>query len=105
TNAEFKTGRYTGKIDGIACFREGKVTRVQHWLKSLGTSLEQFETSYFYSDSLNDTPLLEAVTHPVATNPAPGLRTHAQANGWTILDLFPPEQADAMAATATQANQ
>lgn len=105
TDAEFKTGRYTGKIEGIACFREGKVTRVHQWLKSLGTSLDQFDASYFYSDSLNDVPLLEAVTHPVATNPAPGLRAHAQARNWQILDLFPQDDADAVAAAATQANQ
>jgi len=42
----------------------------------------------FYSDSLNDLPLLERVQHPVATNPDARLRTIALERGWRILDLF-----------------
>lgn len=100
TEPAFRAGRYTGKIAGTACFQEGKVVRVQQWLATLGLTLDAFERSFFYSDSLNDMPLLEAVTDPIATNPAPGLRAHAQASGWTILDLFPQEEADAVVASA-----
>ena len=67
TEPEYKAGRYTGKIAGTPSFKHGKVIRVQSWLASLGATLQDFETSHFYSDSANDLPLLEVVTHPIAT--------------------------------------
>ncbi len=88
TTPEFENGRYTGKFVGTASYKEGKITRVQEWLTTLGLSLNDFEKSYFYSDSINDLPLLEKVTHPVATNPQDSLRKIAQEKGWAILDLF-----------------
>ncbi|QEI08061.1 HAD family hydrolase [Pigmentiphaga aceris] len=88
TDAEYLNGRYTGRIHGTPCFREGKVTRVTAWLASQGRSLADYEQSWFYSDSMNDVPLLEAVTHPVATNPSPALRALSQARGWAVTDLF-----------------
>ncbi len=88
TTPEFINGRYTGKFVGTASYKEGKITRVQEWLATLGLSLNDFEKSYFYSDSINDLPLLEKVTHPVATNPQDSLRKIAQEKGWAILDLF-----------------
>lgn len=88
TTPEFENGRYTGKFVGTASYKEGKITRVQEWLATLGLSLNDFEKSYFYSDSINDLPLLEKVTHPVATNPQDSLRKIAQEKGWAILDLF-----------------
>lgn len=85
-------GRATGRIDGVPSFREGKIDRVHQWLASLGydatNPLADFETSIFYSDSTNDLPLLEFVSHPVATNPGQGLRSIAQQRGWPVLDLF-----------------
>jgi HAD superfamily hydrolase (TIGR01490 family) len=88
TIAEYQSGRYTGRISGQPSFQEGKVLRVQGWLAGMDLALDDFESSYFYSDSPNDIPLLEAVTHPVATNPSPALRQIAQARGWPILELF-----------------
>lgn len=88
TVAEYQNGRYTGKIQGVPSFKEGKVTRVRSWLADMGASLEDFESSYFYSDSPNDIPLLEVVTHPIATNPSPALRQYAQTKGWQILEIF-----------------
>ncbi len=88
TDIEYRNGRYTGKIQGVPSFKEGKVTRVNAWLAQMGATLNDFEASYFYSDSPNDIPLLEVVTHPIATNPSPTLRQYAQAKGWQILDLF-----------------
>lgn len=88
TDPEFSKGRYTGRIDGTPCFREGKVTRVDAWLAAHGRRLSDFDESWFYSDSMNDLPLLAAVTHPVATNPSPALRTLSQERGWTVTDLF-----------------
>ncbi len=84
TDAEIKNNRYTGKVAGIPCFREGKVTRLQQWLKDNGQNLAE---SWFYSDSHNDLPLLEQVSHPVAVDPDETLADHAAARGWPILSL------------------
>lgn len=88
TDPEYHLGRYTGKIKGTPSFKEGKVIRVNAWLDSLGLALDAFEQSYFYSDSMNDLPLLEVVTHPVVTNPSPNLREVAIERQWPILDIF-----------------
>ncbi len=89
TVPEYKNGRYTGKVVGTPSYQAGKVTRVNEWLGSMGRQLSDFSESWFYSDSQNDIPLLEVVTHPVATNPVPPLRELAQEKGWPVLDLFP----------------
>lgn len=81
------TNWYTGAIRGTASFREGKVTRVEEWLQARGLDWDTVQTT-FYSDSLNDLPLLEKVSVPVATNPEPGLRALATERGWRILELF-----------------
>lgn len=81
-------GRYTGRHVGVPSFQAGKVTRVRQWLAARDLDLDSFETSFFYSDSRNDLPLLARVTHPIAVNPDPTLRAHAREQGWTILDLF-----------------
>lgn len=81
-------GWFTGEILGTPSMREGKVTRLQQWLQAQGLSLSTVETT-FYSDSRNDLPLLQCVTHPVATNPDDTLRGVARDRGWPILDLFP----------------
>jgi HAD superfamily hydrolase (TIGR01490 family) len=81
-------GRVTGRIRGTPCLREGKIERVGQWLAQQGTRLDAFEEVTFYSDSTNDLPLLEIVTHPVATNPAPALAKIAADRGWSVLNLF-----------------
>jgi HAD superfamily hydrolase (TIGR01490 family) len=81
-------GRVTGRIDGVPTFREGKVTRVDQWLAAQGLHLADFPRVSFYSDSLNDLPLLERATDPVATNPSPPLEALARERGWRILKLF-----------------
>jgi HAD superfamily hydrolase (TIGR01490 family) len=88
TEPEYQAGRYTGKIAGTPSFKHGKVIRVQSWLASLGKTLQDFETSHFYSDSSNDLPLLEVVTHPIVTNPSAGLLAIAQERNWPVLNLF-----------------
>ena len=80
-------GHFTGEIAGVPSLREGKVTRVQQWLATQGTSLAEVEAT-FYSDSLNDLPLLEQVQQPVVTNGSTELRQTALERGWRILDLF-----------------
>ena len=81
-------GRFTGKVAGLPSFKEGKVTRVNAWLQEQGLSLDSLEKSYFYSDSMNDLPLLEYVSNPVATNPDGRLRAEAEKHHWPILELF-----------------
>ncbi|ETD73049.1 phosphoserine phosphatase [Pelistega indica] len=88
TVPEIKNGQFTGQFTGVASYKEGKITRTVTWLESLGLNFDSFEKSYFYSDSINDVPLLEHVTHPIATNPQASLRQYAQDKTWTILDLF-----------------
>jgi HAD superfamily hydrolase (TIGR01490 family) len=81
-------GRPTGEIVGLPCFREHKLTRVQQWLTGVSAvpdTIAAFDESFFYSDSINDLPLLEAVTHPVAVRPDERLRAHAQKAGWQLL--------------------
>lgn len=80
-------GRYTGRNIGVPSFREGKITRVDMWLDGMGKTIADFDESWFYSDSLNDLPLLERVSHPVAVNPDDTLRQHAEARGWPIMEL------------------
>ena len=81
------TGWITGEIKGTPSFREGKVTRVAQWLAQQGLDWGDVEMS-FYSDSMNDLPLLEKAHHPVATNPDARLRQLATERGWRILELF-----------------
>jgi len=81
--------RYTGEIRGIPSMREGKVQRLKQWLAERDLTLEGIEST-FYSDSMNDLPLLELVSHPVATNPDTRLRALARERHWPTLDLFDP---------------
>ena len=81
-------GEYTGAIAGVPSFREGKVARVEQWLADRGLRWPDLAHSTFYSDSMNDLPLLERVHEPVATNPDQRLATLAQQRGWRILNLF-----------------
>lgn len=78
-------GRYTGRVMGTPCYREGKVQRLCAWIKEHAQTLTD---SWCYSDSHNDLPLLELVDHPVAVNPDAILRQHAESQGWQILTLY-----------------
>ncbi len=82
-----ENGQFTGKPRGTPSFREGKIERVEAWLESMGLWWHAFERSWFYSDSLNDLPLLSCVTDPIAVDPDATLRSHAEAQGWTVLNL------------------
>jgi HAD superfamily hydrolase (TIGR01490 family) len=88
TQLEVANNRFTGRKLGTASFREGKIVRLDEFLSIRKLSLQDFETSTFYSDSVNDIPLLERVTNPVATNPCPRLAQHAELRGWKTLHLF-----------------
>jgi len=84
TTPELIEGQFTGKVAGTPCFQDGKVVRLEQWLKKTGLSLED---SWFYSDSHNDLPLLKQVTHPIAVNPDTTLEQHAKKSNWPIISL------------------
>ncbi len=87
TEPERREGRFTGRVAGTPCFREGKVRRLEEWLAGLGQRLDAFEESAFYSDSHNDLPLLARVTRPVAVDPDEALAAEARRRGWAVLSL------------------
>ena len=87
TVAAHEGGQFTGKPRGTPAFREGKIARVEAWLEAMGLWWGNFERSWFYSDSLNDLPLLAKVSDPVAVDPDSTLQAHAEAAGWAILRL------------------
>jgi HAD superfamily hydrolase (TIGR01490 family) len=87
TEPETKDGRYTGKVAGTPNMREGKVTRLEAWLGERDLALDRFHQSWFYSDSVNDLPLLMRVTHPVAVNPDPPLAALARLKGWPQIEI------------------
>ncbi|HSH28467.1 MAG TPA: HAD family hydrolase [Thiohalobacter sp.] len=84
TEVEQRDGVYTGRSFDIPCFQDGKVRRLEQWLQANDADLER---SWFYSDSHNDLPLLERVTHPVAVDPDDTLRRTALARGWPVISL------------------
>lgn len=87
TEIETRDGAYTGRPHGTPCFRDGKIERVEQWLAGEGRRLDSFDASWFYSDSLNDVPLLERVTRPVAVDPDDTLRRVAGERGWDVISL------------------
>lgn len=87
TEPEMTGGRYTGKVAGTPNMREGKIARLEAWLEQRGQHLADFRQSWFYSDSRNDVPLLERITHPVAVNPDPVLAAMARDKAWPVLEI------------------
>jgi len=85
---EESNGKFTGRYVGTHTYQEGKVRAVHAFLAARGTTLADCADSIFYSDSINDLPLLEAVAHPVVTNGDARLRAIAAQRGWPTLDLF-----------------
>ena len=84
SDAEIIDNRYNGKGVGTPCFQGGKVIRLQEWLKEKNYNLDD---AYFYSDSINDLPLLEQVPNPVAVDPDDRLQQVATERGWKIMSL------------------
>jgi HAD superfamily hydrolase (TIGR01490 family) len=87
TEPEISNGRFTGDIVAEPCMREGKIAHLARWLGARGHRLEDFAESWFYSDSINDLPLLERVTHPVAVDPDTPLEKISRDRGWRRLTL------------------
>ena len=87
TEPEQQDGEFTGRVADVPCFREGKITRLENWMAQHGWNWNSFAESWFYSDSLNDLPLLAKVKNPVAVDPDATLRAHAEQHGWRIMTL------------------
>lgn len=87
TDPEMIDGQYTGGVQGVPSFQEGKVTRINDWLKARGQQLGDFSKSYFYSDSHNDLPLMKLVTNPVAVDADPTLTAYAISHEWPQISL------------------
>jgi HAD superfamily hydrolase (TIGR01490 family) len=84
---EQQDGRFTGGFVGTHTYQDGKVRKVEEWLAARGRTMADTLTT-FYSDSINDLPLLERVTFPVVTNGDARLLAVARERGWPTLNLF-----------------
>ena len=80
-------GSYTGTLDGNFVWAAGKLAAVRQWAQDHEVDLSD---SWFYSDSVYDTPLLSAVGHPVVVNPDPRMVFLAMARRWPIIHLDVP---------------
>ena len=87
SDPEMLSGEYTGGVTGVPTYKEGKVTRINLWLAERGKKLSDYETSYFYSDSHNDLPLMQLVTNPVAVDADEILTAYAQEQAWPQISL------------------
>lgn len=93
-NIEEQEGFYTGKIIGTIPYQAGKVTvyeqYIRHKLKKMGAESHRaaidtvLEDTSFYSDSINDLPLLSKVRYPRTVNPDSALRQIAHQHDWPI---------------------
>ena len=87
TEPDQDNGEFNGKVMGTPCFREGKIKRLEEWMNEHNLTWLSFLKSWFYSDSLNDIPLLNKVSNPIAVDPDPTLRKYAKKNSWPIISL------------------
>ena len=87
TDPEQVNGEFTGGVVGTPSFQQGKITRLNEWLASRNETLDSYQTTWFYSDSHNDLPLMKLVDKPVAVNPDPVLEAYAQEQAWPIISL------------------
>ena len=76
TEVEIIDGVYSGKVKDIPALGEGKLKKVREWM--LSNNFDDFKNATFYSDSMNDFPLLLAVNKPIAVNPDNKLREECQ---------------------------
>ena len=86
TEAEVKKNYLTGKIVGVPCYKQGKIEKLNQWLIDQPNDLS-LEDSIFYSDSINDLPLLEAANEAVAVDPDHKLLQLSRKRNWKILSL------------------
>jgi len=80
-------GAFTGRTVGVVNMREGKLTRLRAWLGERDLADASLLDAVFYSDSINDLPLLEAVGRAVVVDPDARLRAEAAQRGWPVLRI------------------
>jgi HAD superfamily hydrolase (TIGR01490 family) len=85
TDVEMIDGRFTGRTHGVLNMRTGKVERLRAWLREQGEAEAALRQATFYTDSINDLPLLSVVRSPVVVDPDPRLESAALRNGWKVL--------------------
>jgi len=82
------TGAFSGRTTGTVNMREGKVARLARWLSDEGLAASSLAEATFYSDSINDLPLLCAVATPVVVDPDSRLRAEASRRAWPVISLL-----------------
>ena len=85
TEVEIVNGVYSGKFQNTPALGEGKLQKVREWMRR--NDFSDFKNTTFYSDSINDFPLLSAVNKAVAVNPDNKLREECEKRSWEIVDL------------------
>ena len=85
TQVKFINDKCTGEYIPPSALGEGKLQLVQQWMQK--NNFDDFSGVTFYSDSINDLPLLEAVDFPKAVNPDAMLEKISLERGWEIIDL------------------
>ena len=85
TDVEMADGRFTGRTRGMLNMRTGKVERLRAWLQDQGEAETVLRQATFYTDSINDLPLLSVVRQPVVVDPDPRLEATALRKGWQVL--------------------
>lgn len=84
TEFVIRDNEFTGEVDGIPCFREGKVKKVEEWVEANGYDLS---SATFYSDSFNDLPLLEKVETAIVVDGDDKLIEQAKNNDWECVSF------------------
>jgi HAD superfamily hydrolase (TIGR01490 family) len=84
TEFVIKDNEFSGEVDGIPCFREGKVKKVEAWVNVNGYDLS---SATFYSDSFNDLPLLQKVGRAIVVDGDDKLIEQAKNNDWECISF------------------
>ncbi len=81
TRLSVAEGKFTGRWEAPLCYGAGKLARAKAWAHAHGVDLKR---SSFYTDSISDLPVLEAVGSPRVINPDPRLRLLALRRGYPM---------------------
>jgi len=89
TTPEVIDGHFTGNIIGDPCFQDGKIRRLERWLQEQKATspAHSYDSTTFYSDSMNDAPLLKYVDKAIAVDPDEALAKLANSRSWPIISL------------------
>ena len=81
---EITDGRYTGELTGIPTYKDGKIKALDMWLEN---QRQKAEVIHFYSDSINDLPLLELANQAFVVDPDASLAALAKKKGWPAIQF------------------